>query len=46
VSAFEFARDGISEVFAHCGCDVRRSFAATEAELNGSPDEKHQVAAD
>jgi hypothetical protein len=33
MSGFELARDGISAVFAHCGRDVRHSFAATEAAL-------------
>jgi hypothetical protein len=33
VSAFELARDGISQVFAHLGRDVRRNFDATEAAL-------------
>ena len=32
-SAFELARDGISQVFAHLGRDVRRNFDATEAAL-------------
>lgn len=33
LSAFELARDGITQVFAHYGCDIRSSFDATEAAL-------------
>lgn len=51
VSGFELARGGISEVFDHCGRDVRHCFDATEAALKRAiyadpPDEEPQATAD
>jgi hypothetical protein len=50
LSGFELAREGISEVFVHCGRDVRHSFDATEAALKRAiyadpPEEQPQATA-